>query len=140
MSGFNYWIFCGTDNLENMEIKQKRFGTNIIKIKNVKSFAEEMKTILGAKGYHLSKIKYSHYKVFRASHGAGLDCNSIPPSDEFIAYIHKHAMLPSLYIKPKIDFEVESELRLVFEMPYDVKGHKDIPVPEGFFQTHIEVL
>jgi hypothetical protein len=54
VSEYNYHIFCGSSRVDNRDQMSDRFGPKIIKIANLRKFAEEVKAILGARRFLLS--------------------------------------------------------------------------------------
>lgn len=46
----------------------ENFGEILMKVKNVSSFAEKIKTKIGAKNWHLNKINYTNFKAFAMNH------------------------------------------------------------------------
>jgi len=122
ISGFDHYIFCGTFNLDLKEKMSGKFGDYVLKIQNVKSFAEKIKKAIGAKQWGIDKIKYSDFKAFKT------DClindlnAAVSPdlSEEFFNILHKISLRPSIFSKPN-KFQDEQELRLIFKMDKKVK-------------------
>jgi hypothetical protein len=124
ISGYNHYIFSGSWSLENRDDKARRFGSKVVKIVNVKEFAEEVKSILGAKRFLLKKVIYDDLNVWRTNTLNSFDENAFHPqtiNDARFEFLYKHSVVPSLHVKPTTGFPMEQELRLVFEMPSDVQ-------------------
>jgi hypothetical protein len=121
IAGFNHYIFCGTDTLNESSIMIGKFGTVCLKINSIKGFAEKVKKSIGAKKWKIKKVTYSDYKAYSATQLIS-DLNGVNPdlSEEFFNYLIKYSFLPSLFCKPT-RFSPESELRLTFEMDINVK-------------------
>jgi hypothetical protein len=64
-SGYNFGIFCGTSNLSRHSEMSQRFGPRIIKIVNLRTFAEEVQSLLSAKRYYFNHVIYNDLKMFR---------------------------------------------------------------------------
>jgi hypothetical protein len=128
-SGYNFGIFCGTSNLNRRREMSERFGPHIIKIANIRRFAEEVQSLLGATGFYFNHVIYNDLKMFRARTLKSLDLvKTGAPNDNFDPQVFDDAMfdflydstfLPSLFMKPT-RFSAEQELRLTFEMSKDV--------------------
>lgn len=121
ISGFDKYILCGTYNSENVEYMSAKYGGNIMIIKNIKSFAEKVKTAIGAQSWHVNEISYSDYKAYSVDTIIS-DLNGVSPdlSDELFNILYEISEKPSVYAKPT-RFKDEKELRLSFTMPHDVK-------------------
>ncbi len=80
-----------------------------------------VKNSINAKRYYFNYVQYSNQKVYNVD-AAIKDLAKVNPdlTDEFFDCLYKYSSLPSLYVKP-MRFKIEDELRLVFEMPKDVK-------------------
>ena len=65
VSGYNYFILCGSSSLDNRIQMSDRFGAKIIKISDVKGFAEEVRSILGARRYFLGQLLYDDLNIFQ---------------------------------------------------------------------------
>jgi len=82
-SGFNYHIYCGTDfKKSNKSNMKKQFGESLIRIKDVKSFAEAIKKAVGAKAFQIQKIMYSTLKLYQLRDDA-IDVESIKNDGHF---------------------------------------------------------
>ena len=122
ISGFNNYIFCGTYDLTQIDVMAKNFGGYIIKIKNVKSFADKIKSAIGAASWQIEKVTYTDFKAFKSSLNA-INLNGVGPdlSDELFDILYKLSELPSLFSKPT-RFISEQEIRLAFTMNQKVKN------------------
>jgi hypothetical protein len=128
-SGYNFGIFCGTSNLNRRREMSERFGPRIIKIANIRRFAEEVQSLLGATGFYFNHVIYDDLKMFRARTLKSFDLvKTDAPNDNFDPQVIDDAVFdllyditffPSLFMKPT-RFSVEQELRLTFEMSKDV--------------------
>src|SRR5262249_47970754 len=58
VSGYNCYLFCGSWSLQNRKEMSEGRGLKIIKIVNVRDFAEEVRSIIGAKRFLLKKVIY----------------------------------------------------------------------------------
>jgi hypothetical protein len=121
ISGFNKYIFSGTDSLENSEKLAEKFGSVCIKVKNIQSFADKIKKAINAKSWEIKRVTYTDFKAYSAfteindiERIMNLDIN-----EEFFRYLLDFSSLPSVYCKP-LDFLPENEIRLTFEMGRDV--------------------
>uniref|UniRef100_UPI00404A050C hypothetical protein n=1 Tax=Gelidibacter sp. TaxID=2018083 RepID=UPI00404A050C len=121
ISGFNSYIFCGTYDLNLSETMSKNFGGYILKIKNIKTFADKIKKAIGAVNWQIEKVTYTDYKAFQATIDS-INIEGVGPnlSDELFDILHKLSEHPSLFSKPT-RFIPEQELRLVFTMSQRVK-------------------
>ena len=121
ISGFDKYILCGTYDSENMEHMSAKYGGYIMIIKNIKSFAEKVKTAIGAQSWYVNEISYSDYKAYSVDTIIS-DLNGVSPdlSDELFNILYEISEKPSVYSKPT-RFKDEKELRLSFTMPRDVK-------------------
>jgi hypothetical protein len=121
IAGFNHYIFCGTDSIDESLLMSKKFGDICIKIKNVRSFAEKIKKSIGAKSWTIKKVIYSDFKSYSANQEI-TDLKGVSPdlSEEFFNYLIRFSFLPSIFCKPT-RFSTENELRLTFEMDKNVQ-------------------
>lgn len=121
ISGYNHYIFCGTDSFNETTVLTERFGDVCVRIKNVKSFAEKIKKSIGAKSWQIKKVTYSDFKAYSTIQEIK-NLNGINPdlSDEFFKYLIDFSFLPSVYCKP-LRFSDESEIRITFDMGRNVK-------------------
>ncbi len=121
ISGFNYYVLCGSHVKEYSQNMSNKFGEVMITIKNVKSFAESIMKSIGAIRWCIRRVDYSDLKAYRIKQiiknmpKAGFDMN-----EELFECLLNASTLPSIFVKP-MRFSDENELRLVFEMPKDVK-------------------
>jgi hypothetical protein len=138
ISGFNFYIQCGTYNLDASDFMSKNFGSYVIKIKNIKSYANKVQKTIGAKNWHIKKVLYSDYKAFRIerniSHLSGV---SPDLSNEMFNILYDASFIPSIFCKPTF-FNKEQELRLVFEMEKNVK--KELNFDQLGLLDEIEIL
>lgn len=116
ISGFDNYIFCGTYDLNQKEVMVKKFGKYIIKINNIKSFAEKVKNAIGAISWQVEKVQYTDFKAFKSSINT-IDLNGVGPelSNELFDILYRLSERPSLFSKP-LRFIPEQELRLTFKM------------------------
>jgi hypothetical protein len=143
-SGHNFGIFCGTSSLGRQDEMSKRFGPRIIKITNLKNFAEDMQRLLGAKRFYFNHVIYNDLKLFRTETPKPIHL----PSDKFdprvvddaiFDLLYEASFLSSLFMKPT-RFSIEEELRLVFEMPKDVPPPHVLRLTDTDLLNHIEVI
>jgi hypothetical protein len=141
-SGYNFGIFCGTFSLNRRSEMSRRFGPRIIKIANLKGFAEEAQSLLGARRYYFNRVVYNDLKMFRIRTLKLIRLSRTEPTGNFDPHLidgaifdllYESSFLPSLFMKPT-RFSVEEELRLVFEMP------KDVPPPHVLRRTDKALL
>ena len=127
-SGYNFGIFCGTAALNKRDEMSKKFGPRIIKISNLKGFAEEAQTLLGSKRVYFNHVVYNDLKMFRTKTLKSIRLSRTEPpgnfdpqliDDAIFDLLYDDSFLPSLFMKPT-RFSIEEELRLVFEMPKDI--------------------
>jgi hypothetical protein len=141
ISGYNYYIFSGSWSLENRDEKAHRFGSKVVEIANVKEFAQDVKSILGAKRFVLKKVIYDDLNIFKTSTLRSFDdVNVFHPQnidDASFEFLQKRGVVPSLYVKPTTRFPIEQEFRLVFEMRNDVQP--TIIADRGLMR-HVEVV
>lgn len=128
LSGLNYYILCGTYNLDNRDYMVEKYGSKILKIPNVKSFANSLCKSIGAKKWYLQKVQYSDFKAYKLEYeirnlegvmGDYDTLNEISKEDLFNC-LYKNSFSTSLFVKPT-RFNKDQELRLVFEMSKDVR-------------------
>lgn len=121
ISGFDKFIMCGTYDIENLAYMSTKYGGYIMKISNIKSFAEKVKKAIGAESWYVNDINYTDYKAYSVDANIS-DLNGVSPelSDEFFNILYKISEKPSVYAKP-IRFKDEKESRLSFTMAKDVK-------------------
>jgi hypothetical protein len=121
LSGFNCAIFCGTDSLANRALMERRFGSNVLRIESIKSFADAVREKIGANAYHLCAVAYADLKVFK-SDAVVRDVRAVNPdlNDDLFELLYNISFFPSLFAKPT-RFSDERELRLVFEFLSDVR-------------------
>ncbi len=121
ISGFDKYILCGTYDIDNVEYMSTKYGGYIVKINNIHSFAEKVKTAIGAQSWHVNEITYSDYKAYSVDTIIS-DINGVSPdlSDELFTILYEISEKPSVNAKPT-RFKNEKELRLSFTMSGDVK-------------------
>ena len=121
ISGFDKYILCGTYDIDNVDYMSTKYGGYIMKINNIHSFAEKVKTAIGAQSWYVNEITYSDYKAYSVDTIIS-DLNGVSPdlSDEFFDILFEISEKPSVYAKPT-RFMDEKELRLSFTMSRDVK-------------------
>jgi len=141
-SGYNFGILCGTSKLDRRAEMSDRFGPRIIKITNLRRFAEELKALFGAKRFYYNQVVYNDIKLFRAKTLKTIRLSSQEPPGNFEPSLINEAIFdllyetsfhPSLFMKPT-RFAIEEELRLVFEMPTDV------PPPHFLLKTNVDLV
>lgn len=121
ISGFNYYVLCGSHAEEYSQNRANKFGKVMITVKNVRSFAESIMKSIGAIRWYIRRVDYSDFKSYRINQiiknmpKAGFDMN-----EELFECLLNASTLPSIFVKP-MRFSDENELRLVFEMPKDAK-------------------
>lgn len=121
ISGFNQFIFCGTDNIDEWDQMANKFGKVCIKLKNIKSFADKVQASIGAKSWQIKKVTYSDFKAYSVNQEIkNLDPENIGYNQDLINFLIDYSMLPSIFCKP-IRFSNEHELRFTFEMDRNVK-------------------
>jgi len=126
----------------------KRFGPHIIRIKNLRAFAEEVQAILGARRFYFNHVSYNDLKMFRTRTLQTLRLSQVDPPENFdpnlvtdtvFDLLYKNSFLPSLFMKPT-RFLMENELRLVFEMPADVPAPHVLRLVNPSLVKHIEFI
>jgi|GEM_PF-2680856 hypothetical protein len=138
ISGFNYYILCGTNTLTHEEYMSDQFGDYVMKIKNIKSFAESVKKSIGAKSWACQKVNYSDFKsnIIRTEldnfEGAKPDL-----SPEIFELIKNNSIDSSVFTKPT-SFESENEVRLIFEM--DKNSKKKLNIVNQGLLDNIEII
>jgi hypothetical protein len=105
----------------------EKFGPRIIKISNLKGFAEKLQSVLGAKRFYFNHVIYNDLKMFLVETDKIIRLSKTEPPTDFdplllngalFNLLYKNTFLPSLFVKP-MRFSGEEELRLVFELPRD---------------------
>jgi hypothetical protein len=143
-SGYNFGIFCGTQNTATKELMKGQFGQHLIKIIDLRAFAEDACKALGASRYYINHVQYNDLKLFRAktlkrfhfSEPSGnFDLEAI--DDAMFKYLYQSTFHSSLYIKPT-RFSQEAELRLVFEIDKDIPNV--LRAIDAGLSKHIEVV
>jgi hypothetical protein len=126
ISGFDQYVFCGTYTLEESIYMSRRFGGVVIKIKNLRSFAEKIKNAIGAQKWYSMKVTYSDFKAYKVEQIIK-DLNGVRPdlSVELFQYLLSFSTVPSVFSKPT-RFAPEQEIRLSFEMNKNTKKKLDI--------------
>jgi hypothetical protein len=121
LTGFNYYILCGTCEMNNSEYMSEKYGSKILRISNVKSFSNAVCKSIGAKKWYLQKVQYSDFKAYKIEHEIKtLETSNLSFNEEIFDILYKHSFFPSIFVKPT-RFNTEKELRLIFEMPKDVR-------------------
>jgi hypothetical protein len=147
-SGYNFGVFCGTSSLTMRGEMSKQFGPHIIRIKNLRAFAEEVQVLLGARRFYFNHVSYNDLKMFRTKTLQTLRLSRDDPPGNFDAnlvtdavfeLLHKNSFLPSLFMKPT-RFSKENELRLVFEMPVDISAPHVLRMVNPNLVKHIEFI
>ena len=99
----------------------ENFGDYVLKIKSISSFANSIKTAIGAKAWKLQRVYYNDFKALKIKtdlqHFEGANPEL---SKEIFELIQEHSVFPSIFMKPNI-FKPENELRLAFKMDKNVK-------------------
>jgi len=124
MSGFNFYIFCGTASCNEPDHMKNSFGQRIIEIPNIISFAKAIQKSIGAIRFYVNYIHYSDLKtlVFTDNEFDVEAAVSPDISESIFDSLYLYSFLPSLFAKPS-GFAPEKEIRIVFEMPRDVKKY-----------------
>jgi hypothetical protein len=147
-SGYNFGVFCGTSSLTMRDEMSKRFGPHIIRIKNLRAFAEEVQSLLGARRFYFNHVSYNDLKMFRTRTLQTLRLSQDDPPGDFdpnlvtdavFDLLYKNSFLPSLFMKPT-RFLTENELRLVFEMPADIPAPHVLRLVNPNLVKHIEFI
>jgi hypothetical protein len=145
-SGFNFGIFCGTSSLKMRDEMTKQFGPHIVRIANLRAFAEDAQALLGAKRFYFNRVIYNDLKMFRTRTLQKLKLSLDEPpgnfdpklvTDAMFDLFYKDSFLPSLFMKPS-RFSEESELRIVFEMPSDIPPPRVLRLHDANLLKHIE--
>lgn len=135
ISGFNYYVLCGTGTQDNSEYMSKKFGNIRITINDVKSFADSVSKMIGATRWFIKHVGYSDFKFYRTMHEFKQSPTSgIHISAELFDFLIDKSTLPSLFVKPAM-FTPECELRLVFEIPK--KAQKELKVHNQGLLRHV---
>jgi hypothetical protein len=82
-SGYNFGIFCGTSSLSARDQMSGQFGSHVIKIANLRAFAEDVKVRLGAKRFYLNHVSYNDLKMFRTKTLKSLRLSTDEPAGNF---------------------------------------------------------
>jgi hypothetical protein len=138
ISGFNFYILCGTIN-PTMDIEMtNKYGQRLIKILNLNSFAKAIQKSIGATRYYYNIIQYSDTNIFKITNNLiDLETVSSDLNEDIFDFYYKYSFLPSLFIKPA-KFSPDKEVRLVFEMPKDTK--KLIRLSNKGLLNYIEIV
>jgi hypothetical protein len=132
-SGFNYLIFCGTyvaPTDKRAAHLLKNFGDCVIQIKDIDGFQSTITKHLSSKKHFRHNVKYEPIKIIQTYTAERLDDIDEPIiTDSTFNLIYDTVTLPSIFMKP-INYDIEHELRLAFEMPKDQKASLDIELPE----------
>jgi len=125
ISGFNHYVFCGTYKVDESNYMSSNFGNTVIRIKNIKAFADKIQETIGAKKWTLKKVNYTDYKAYLINQEIK-DLSGVGPdlSEELFQYLLMYTEFPSIFSKPVL-FQPENELRLSFEMNTNVKKEHD---------------
>jgi len=146
VSGYNFGVFCGTSTLNRRDEMSERFGPRIIKIVDLREFAEKAKQLLKAQRFYFNQVIYDDLKIFRTNTLKSIRLSRDEPSGDFdpnliddrvFDLLQDKSFLPSLFMKPT-RFSMEEELRLVFEMPQDVPDV--LRIAEKSLLKHIEII
>ncbi|AFU69031.1 hypothetical protein P700755_002245 [Psychroflexus torquis ATCC 700755] len=138
ISGFNYYILCGTNTLTHEEYMSDQFGDYVMKIKNIKSFAESVKKSIGAKSWACQKVNYSDFKsnIIRTELD-NFEGSKPDLSPEIFELIKNNSIDSSVFTKPT-SFEPENEVRLIFEM--DKNSKKKLNIVNQGLLDNIEII
>ena len=127
-AGYNFGILCGTADLRRQNEMLAKFGPRIVKIANLRAFAEEARSLLGATRFYFNRVVYDDLKLLRVKTLKSITLSQddrpgiFDPqlvNEAMFDLLYESSFLPSLFMKPS-RFAMEEELRLVFEMPDDV--------------------
>ena len=124
MSGFNFYIFCGTTSSNINDQMVKKFGQKIIEVPNIISFAKAIQKSIGAIRFYINTVQYSDLKIFSFTDNTFDAETSVSPdiNENVFDCLYNYSFLPSLFVKPS-GFSDENEIRIVFEMPIDTKRY-----------------
>lgn len=121
ISGFEYFILCGTHKRDEENYMTNNFGDYILKIKSINSFANSIKKAIGAQEWKVKKVSYSDFKALKIRTTLqNFDDANPELSTELFKLIKMHSEFPSIFMKPKM-FQPENELRLAFKMNKNVR-------------------
>ena len=121
LSGFNFYIFCGTSTTNESKFMNENFGDITLQIPSIASFANAVSKSIGAKRWHLYEVRYSDFKAYLVKQLIKkIEEENGDLSDEMFDCFYKASFFPSLFVKP-CRFNQEMELRLAFEMPTNAK-------------------
>jgi hypothetical protein len=104
----------------NSTAHKEQFGQMELYFPDTKSFAESICKSINARRYFIQNVEYSTLKSYVSKQpiiNPNIKINHIltPPYFDILA---EHMLYPSLFVKPE-SFEVENEVRIVFEMEKD---------------------
>ena len=108
-SGYNFGVFCGTSSLTMRDEMSRRFGPHIIRIKNLRAFAEKVQALLGGRRFYFKHVSYNDLKMFRTRTLKTLKLSQDDPAGDFDAdlvtdavfgLLYRDSFLPSLFMKP----------------------------------------
>ena len=86
-----------------------RFGPRIIRIANLKLFAEAVQSLLGAKKFYFNTVVYNDLKMFRINTLKTVRLSQTEPpgnfdfeliSEAIFELLYGNSFLPSLFMKP----------------------------------------
>lgn len=120
-AGYNYYIFCATESPSQYHVDN--FGANLMRFE-VLPFATKIAKRVKAESFKIMKVNYANAKIYASR----LDLDTTPErmsklggadSNLYINHLIAECADPCLFIKPGW-FKDENEIRIVFEMPYNV--------------------
>jgi hypothetical protein len=139
IGGYNQYIFCSTHNdgldIPNSEM-QNAFGDILLKIE-LEPFIEKIGKMLGAKSSRVHEVKYSNAKLFALSLPEVIIEDGVMFNKTLFKPLASLGFLPCLFIKPH-GFNTEKEVRITFELPFDVTGPKD--VQDNGLMKYVKIL
>lgn len=136
ISAFDQYILCGTDSDENTEYMSNHFGEVMIEVKNIDSFANKIKALIGAKSWAINKVQYTNLKQITLENQV-LDwdfSDCFHPS--FLERIYEPSFFPSVFSKLR-SFSKENEVRLAFEMEGEVDW--DLTISDKSLLDDVEI-
>ena len=83
VSGYNFGVFCGTSTLNRRDEMSERFGPRIIKIVDLREFAEKAKQLLKAQRFYFNQVIYDDLKIFRTNTLKSIRLSRDEPSGDF---------------------------------------------------------
>jgi len=143
--GSNYYVFCGTDQ-ENDSLNGyhlRNFGSVLLKIE-LMPFVEKVAKRLGAKSFKVMKVKYANAKMVKSEMPIQMTPESFSnfsniEMQSYLGHLIRDCTTPCLFTKPGW-FKDEIEIRIVFEMPYNVSQSKPKQFEHNGLLKHIQFI